>query len=130
MKCETCGTELPEKKTLIIDGVEYETETHDFNKTLSEIKIPKGWRLWTTEECIKLLNLHEKVLNLTGCWFFIEQPFNKFKNTYVARVGANSGRAYLFCYRYPAFRYGALGVRFCRDLSKFKKVKVKVKKDD
>lgn len=32
------------KKTIIIDGVEYETETHDFNKTLSEISSYKEFK--------------------------------------------------------------------------------------
>ena len=101
-------------KTIKINNIEYETETHDFNKTLSEIKIPKGWRLWTAEECIKLFNSHEKELNLTDCWFFIKQPFNKFN--YVARFDADSDRASLSCSRYPSDRDDSLGVRFCREL--------------
>lgn len=104
------------KKTLVIGDVEYETESHDFNKILSEIKIPKGWRLWTVEECIKLFNSHEKELNLNNCWFFIEQPFKKFKNKYVARFCADSGRAYLDCDWDPTIRDGRLGVRFAKNL--------------
>jgi hypothetical protein len=129
MKYKSCSTDLPEiKKTLIVDNVEYETETHDFNKTLSEIKIPKGWRLWTVEECKKLFNSHEKRLNLSDCWFFIKQPFNKFEGKYVARFFADSGWARLDCYGGPACSNALLGVRFCKDLSKLKKVKVMEKK--
>ena len=102
------------KNTIIINNIEYETKTHDFNKTLSEIKIPKGWRLWIAEECIKLFNSHEKELNLTDCWFFIKQPFNKFN--YVARFVADSYWADLYCSGNPSFRDGSLGVRFCREL--------------
>jgi len=102
-------------KTIIINNIEYEIETHNFNKTLKEIKIPKGWRLWTAEECIKLFNSYEKELNLTDCWFFIKQPFNKFGN-YVARFYADSLWAFLDCYWYPSYRDGSLGVRFCREL--------------
>jgi hypothetical protein len=46
-------------KTKIIDNVEYELETHDFNKKLSDIKIPKGWRLWKPSECYKLYENEE-----------------------------------------------------------------------
>jgi hypothetical protein len=118
MKCKECDTDLPEiKTTLIIDNVEYETETHDFNKILSEINIPKGWRLWTAEECIKLFNSHEKRLNLSDCWFFIKQPFNKFKGKYVAGFDAGSGGAELnCCCWYPAFSDASLGVRLCRNI--------------
>lgn len=103
-------------KTIIIDEVKYECETHDFNKKLSEIKIPKGWRLWTAEECIKLHNSeYKKKLNLIDCWFYIKQPFNINKE-YVARFGASSGWAYLYCIGVPSYSYRALGVRFARDL--------------
>ena len=129
MKCKECGTELSEiKKTLIVDNVEYETETHDFNKTLSEINIPEGWRLWTVEECTKLFNSHEKELKLIDCWFFIEQPFEKFKDKYVGGFRADSVWANFLCNWDADIHYDALGVRFCRGLSKFKKVKVKEKK--
>ena len=48
MKCENCSKEIKQLgKTVIINNVEYETITHDFNKKLSEIIIPNGWRLWT-----------------------------------------------------------------------------------
>jgi len=104
------------KDTIKINNIEYETKTHDFNKTLSEIKIPKGWRLWTAEECIKLFNSHEKELNLTDCWFFIKQPFKKYQKEYVARFNANSDGANLYCYWDPSNRFDSLGVRFCREM--------------
>lgn len=106
-------------KTLIVGGVEYETETHDFDKKLSDIKIPKEWRLWTIKECISLFNSHEKELNLSDCWFFIKQPFNKWKDN-VAGFNAVSGRASFGCFWSPTDAYSSLGVRFCRDLKKEK----------
>ncbi|MEK6878833.1 MAG: hypothetical protein AABY22_04460 [Nanoarchaeota archaeon] len=42
-------------KTLIIDGIEYETKEHDFNKKLSDIKIPKAW--------VSLRRLYEQTRN-------------------------------------------------------------------
>jgi hypothetical protein len=111
-------TDYVAMKTRIINGVEYETETHDFDKTLSKIKIPKGWRLWTAEECLGLFNSHEKELNLSDCWFFIKQPFDKFKNMYVARFGAFSVWADLLCVGGPTNSDASLGVRFCREVKK------------
>ena len=120
MKCKTYGHEIEKMKTLIIEGIEYETETHDFNKKLSEIKILRGWRLWTAEECIKLHNSKYKYeLNLKDCWFFIEQPFNlNKKNNYVAGFVAYSYRADLDCYWNPGGSDSSLGVRFCRKVKK------------
>lgn len=107
-------------KTLIIDNVEYETKEHDFNLTFKEAvkKCPKGWRLWTAEECIKLHNsIWKDNLNLNDCWFFIEQPLNFNKNNnYVARFIAVSDWADVNCGRYPSGSGPALGVRFCKDL--------------
>lgn len=106
-------------KTKIINGVEYETETHDFGKELSEIKIQKGWRLWTAEECIKLHNSHKKVLNLKDCWFFIEQPFSSNKErSSVAWFIASSDGAGLDCDWDPQVSDSALGVRFARGVKK------------
>lgn len=111
-------------KTKVINGVEYETETHDFNKTLAEIEIPKGWRLWTAEECIKLHNdlSARQNLNLKDCWFFIQQPFvfNK-ESGFVARFLADSGGAGLGCYGGPTIAYSSLGVRFAREVPKKKR---------
>ena len=104
-------------KTIKINNVEYECNTHDFNKTLSEIKIPKEWRLWTAEECIELHNSkYKKKLNLDNCWFFIKQPFNFNKKKRVARFFAVSGRAVLDCDGGPSNSFYSLGVRFARDL--------------
>lgn len=108
-------------KTKIIDGIEYECETHDFGKKLSEIKIPKGWRLWTIEECAKLHNNKKwrEKLNLKDCWFFFEQPLKiNDEGGYVAWFGADSGWADLDCGRYPSVTDSSLGVRFCRDVKK------------
>jgi hypothetical protein len=119
MKCSKCNQEI-EKKTIIIDGIKYETEDHDFNKKLSDIKIPEGWRLWTAEECIKLKNWNDKndnKLNLINCWFYIKQPFNLNKDL-VARFCADSDGAYLYCDRDPSDSDSDLGVRFCRRVKK------------
>ena len=111
-------------KTVEINGWEYEIETHDLGSPLEDIKIPKGWQLWTFENCIEFhnnLNLR-KELNLEDCWFFIEQlfRFNK-KKGLVAGFGAGSGRALLYCDGWPGFSYSGLGVRFCRKLKKVRK---------
>jgi len=97
-------------KTKIIKGVEYELETHDFNKILSEIKIPKGWRLLKPSEALMLLELEP-----FDDWFFVEQPLKN--TTTVARFYANSDRAVLNCNWSPASHVTSLGVRFCRDVS-------------
>jgi len=127
-KAEILAKQEAEKNkvnTLIIDGFEYETKTHDFNKCLKDIIIPKGWRLWTMAECIKLHNNpnYRKILELEDCWFFIKQPFefNKEKGS-VARFDANSGVAYLNCSWSPDDHDAGLGVRFVR--------KVKSQKQD
>ena len=119
MKCKTCKQEIKEVigKTIIIDGKEYETTTHDFNKKLSEIQILKGWQLWTYEDCIKLHNnlKYRKSLNLENCWFFIEPPYN-FNKSFVARFYASSSGADLVCSRDPDVSGSVLGVRFFRDV--------------
>lgn len=107
-------------KTIIIDRVEYEIESHDFNKTLAEIKIPKGWRLWKPSECFKLLEneKHCRKLNLFDSWFFVLKSGHLGDVNNVARFSADSGRADLYCGRSPANRVAELGVRFCRDVKK------------
>lgn len=122
MKCKCCGAEIPEiSKTVKVGNVEYETETHDFNKKLSDITIPKGWRLWRYDECVKLHNDKKlrKKLNIEECWFFIKQPF-KFNEEkgYVARFDANSDGALLYCGGNPEDSGSSLGVRFARDFKK------------
>jgi len=122
MKCENCGAEMPEKaKTVIVDNVEYEVEETQKGKKYSEIKIPKGWRLWEPEESVKLYKDKKlrKKLNLEDCWFFVQSRC--FLPKYVARFGADSDRAGLNCYGYPQDSGSGLGVRFCRDLKKVKK---------
>ena len=100
-------------KTKVINNVEYEMETHDFNKTLSEIRIPEGWRLLKGHEALMLWELKPFI-----DWFFVEQPLKNTKD--VARFGAISVRADLYCIRGPANRNSGLGVRFCRDLKRSK----------
>ena len=104
-------------KTKIIDGIEYEIETHDFGKRLSQIKIPKGWRLWKPSECWKFYEDKElrKIMNLEDCWFFV---FNPTEDQFVARFDAYSGGADLYCGGNPADTGSSLGVRFCREVKK------------
>lgn len=102
-------------KTIIIDGWEYTTEDERKDKEFKHIETPKGWQLWTYEDCGNLHNSHRKELNLDDCWFFIQQPFdfNKEKGC-VAWFYADSGGANLYCIRDPQYSYSALGVRFKR----------------
>lgn len=119
-ECKICGHEVQVNKTLLINGIEYETETHDFNKELSNIPIPKGWRLWKASDFENFSLVDWDKLNLKDSWFFIEYPFAFNPNNYVARFYADSGRAFLGCGGNPSFTVAGLGVRFCR-----KKIKVK-----
>ena len=111
-------------KTLKIEkmGIEVEKRIHDKGKRLSDIKIPKGWRLLRVEEMIYLFNNHEEELNLSDTREFIKQPFKKFGDKFVAWFDAYSDWASLGCCRRPDNSSPALGVRFCRDIQK-KKVK-------
>lgn len=122
MKCKTCGHEEKEyqpTKLFRIGNVEFETETHDFDKCLKDIEIPKGWRLWTYREAIENHNNHKKELNLKDCWIFIEQPFKENKeNGYVAGLYTVSSWAYLYCFWDPSVHVGSLGVRFCREVKR------------
>jgi len=99
-------------KTKIIDNVEYELEQHDNGKELSEIKIPKGWRLLKPFEAQRLWDLGL----LRDNWIFVENTNKKLKKDYVARFYAYSDRAYLNCDWYPQYSNSRLGVIFCRDL--------------
>lgn len=103
-------------KTIIFDGIEFETETHHFNKKLSDIKIPKGWRLWKSSECYDLWINDElrKRFNLNNCWFYVQQPIEKYKNKYVAWFNAFSFGVDMCCFRDPSVASASLGVRFCR----------------
>ena len=116
-KCKTCGHEIKEISIKIKElKIEVETQIHDRGKKLSDIEIPKGWRLLKAEEIIFLFNNYEKKLNLSYTWEFIEQPFNKFKDKLVAWFLADSGRAYLYCGGYPGGSSSSLGVRFCKEI--------------
>ena len=108
-------------KTIIIEDVEYTATDEQKGKLLSKIIIPKGWRLWTYKECVKLHNniSWRKKLNLKDCWFFINDIFELNKaNGYVMRFVADSGREGLVCYGDPAVSYSGLGVRFARTKNK------------
>jgi hypothetical protein len=61
-------------KTKIINNVEYEMKSHDYNKTLSEIKILKGWRLLKPIEAMMLWELEQ-----FNDWFFVEQIVKRYK---------------------------------------------------
>ncbi len=115
MKCKSCGHEIKKMNTIKIKELKIEVEIniHDKNKKLSDIEIPKGWRLLKVNEIIFLKNNYEKKLNLEDTWEFIEQPF---KQDYVARFCASAGRAGLGCDGYPDGTYSSLGVRFCKDI--------------
>ncbi len=121
MKCPHCNKEIEDKNTLKIKelNIEVEIEIHDKNKLLSEIKVPKGWRLLTDKEITYLHNSkYKKQLNLNETWEFIKQPFklNK-KEGYVAGFVAGSDWADLNCGWDPGGRDDSLGVRFCKDLN-------------
>ena len=121
MKCKLCGAEIitPTKTIKIKElKIEVETQIHDKGNKLSDIKIPKGWRLLKAQEVITLHNKYAKELNMLVTWEFIEQPFelNKQKS-YVARFVAVSDGAYLYCGRGPEFSGSSLGVRFCKDIT-------------
>jgi hypothetical protein len=106
--------EIDKMKTVIINNVEYELKQHDNDKKLSEIIIPKGWRLLLPSEAMML---YERGLIDSTFWFYVKQT-NKAEAEQgnVARFGAGSGRAYLDCGRNPSNANAALGVLLCRDL--------------
>ena len=117
MKCPHCSQDIEgisKVTTIEIDGWLYETKTHDFDKELKDIQIPKGWRLWKALDFEKFSLKDWDTLNLKDTWFFIKYPFAYNPNNYVAWFGANSDRAYLSCYGSPSYADSSLGVRFCR----------------
>lgn len=97
---------------IVIDGWAYETKEHDFNKTLSEIEIPKGKELWLPSETWKFYEDKElkNKLNLSDCWFFVHQP--RENTTDVAGFYAYSDGAGLGCDGNPSLSDVGLGVRF------------------
>jgi len=105
-------------KTIKVNGVEYETETHDFNKKLEDIKIPKGWRLWESKDFEKFSEEQWIELGLEDDWFFIKQ-FSKYwkKKGKIAWFGASPDGAYLDLDGNRHGAYPRLGVRFCRKLT-------------
>ena len=104
-------------KTKIHNGWEFEIETHDFDKKLNDIKIPKGWELWKPSDCWLLYENKElwKEFNLKDCWFFV---FNPLYNGLVARFSVGSDGAGLYCDRDPSFAYSSLGIRLKRKVKK------------
>jgi hypothetical protein len=105
-------------KFIVIDGWAYETKEHDFNKKLSEIKIPEGKELWNVSDFEKFSLEDWNNLNLKKCWFYIKYPFayNQFNS--VAWFYAGSDWAYFNCYRDPSGSDASLGVRFKRKVTK------------
>ena len=124
VNCSSCGHEIVEvNKTLIIKGlgIEVETKISQKGKKFSELIIPKGWRLLTTNEIIFLHNNYGKQLNLENTWEFIEQPFNSNKEKgLVAWFDAAANKADLSCYWNPLYSFADLGVRFCRNIKESK----------
>lgn len=112
MKCPHCNQEIV-RPTIIIDKTEYELEQHDNNKKLSDIKIPKGWRLLKPWEAQRLWDLGY----LRDNWFYVENTCKEEKDKgNVARFYVYSGRASFICYRSPSNTGAALGVLFCRSI--------------
>jgi len=129
-KCKCCGHEI-EENTIIIGDYEYETKTHDFNKYLKDIKIPKCWELWSVSDFEKFNLKDWDNLNLKDTWFYIKHPFAFNPNNNVSGFSAVSGGASFNCYRYPTFLNDGLGVRFKRKIKAVedaKEVKDKVGK--
>lgn len=106
--------EIDKMKTIIINNVEYELKQHDNDKKLSDIKIPKGWRLLLPSEAMML---SERGLIDNTFWFYVKQT-NKAKAEQgnVAGFYADLAGAFLNCVRNPSYTNAALGVIFCRDL--------------
>lgn len=106
--------EIDKMKTIIINNVEYELKQHDNYKELSEIKIPKGWRLLLPSEAMML---YERGLIDNTFWFYVKQTNKQEENNgNVARFFASSGGAGLDCYGFPSDTDAALGVLLCKDL--------------
>jgi len=103
-------------KTIIINEIEYELKQHENGKKLSEITIPKGWRLLLPSEAMML---YERGLIDNTFWFYVQQT-NKIEKDKgnVARFIANSDGAYLNCNGNPSGSYSLLGVIFCREVKK------------
>ncbi|MEK6884780.1 MAG: hypothetical protein AABY22_34430 [Nanoarchaeota archaeon] len=97
--------------------IEVGIEDIEKGKRLDEIKIPKGWKLWTYQMCIDFHNDEKlrKKLDLEDCWFYVEQPFELNKN-YVAGFRAFSDWVVLYCNCVPRGSDTALGVRFWREV--------------
>lgn len=120
--CPHCNQEIAKKETIIIDKVEYELEQHDNNKKLSEIIIPKGWRLLLPSEAMML---YERGLIDSNFWFYVKQTNKEeAKKGNVARFCSDSDGSILRCDRDPSGTYDSLGILLCRDL-KSKKSKVR-----
>jgi len=68
--------------TVVINNVEYDIVQHDNGKKLSEIKIPKGWRLLYPSEAMMLF---ERGIIKKG-WIYVQNVSNKYKSKdYVSR---------------------------------------------
>lgn len=105
-------------KTITINKVIYELEQHDNGKKLSEIIIPKGWRLLLPSEAMML---YERGLIDNSFWFYVQQTNkDEAKKGNVARFDALSDRAFLSCNWGAGYSDSSLGVIFARELEKRK----------
>lgn len=110
--------EPPKRKSIIINNIEYELEQHDNGKKLSEIKILDSWRLLLPSEAMML---YERGLIDSSFWFFVQQTNeDEKKKGKVARFGASSDGALLYCDRNPNFAVSSLGVLFAKNLEENK----------
>jgi len=125
MKCKYCGKDDEDNIWVKIPelNIEVEKDVHDKNKSWNDLELnSREKELLTAEQAIWLSNSkYAKELKLDGSSnqddFFIQQPFKlNRKNGLVARLDANSGRAYLACLRLPEDSASSFGVRFCRTL--------------
>lgn len=102
-------------------GIEVQKDVYDKNKSWKDLNLSEREdELLTAEQCIWLANSkYAKQLKMDGSSnnddFFIRQPFNLNRTKgYVARFGADSDYAYLYCGRDADDSDSFLGVRFVR----------------
>ena len=113
-------------KTIIIEGVEYETELHTDMNEISKIVIPEGWRLMTLAEFLNIYNNHFELFNWETDKYadeIVQQPIKDSEKEYpywnVWLRGLVSGdRSELGGDRDLYCSSRVRGVRFCRDVKK------------
>lgn len=102
-------------------NIEVETEFHQKDVGVNDIKVPEGWRLLTLNEWLICLNKHSdkfKDLNFKADEF-VQQPIDKIKKDFpFCNVWLNScdGGSDLNCGMWDFdWDHKVFGVRFCRD---------------